>query len=55
MISVRLPHEMVEEIDARREAIASANPGLEVGRADMIRMLLKKALEETEPAKPRRR
>lgn len=43
-LSIRLPTRLIEEIDAEAERIAEERPGMDVARADAIRVLLVEAL-----------
>ena len=51
----RLPEGLVERIDAYAETLMAATPGLNVSRADAVRMLLLRALDEVAPVKQTRR
>jgi hypothetical protein len=53
-IGTRVPDELVARIDAYLERMNAENPGLEVTRADAIRVLLTKALDAEAPAKRKR-
>lgn len=57
MTATRLPHDLLERIDRYVERKNAETPGLAFTRADAIRVLLTKALddEETTAAKSRRR
>lgn len=56
-VAFRFPAELVARIDAFAARIADQNPGLEITRADAVRVLLEKALrsEGLEPAQSEKR
>lgn len=43
-VSIRMPQRLIDEVDAAAKAIAEERPGMTVGRADAIRVLLVEAL-----------
>lgn len=47
-VSVRLPVDLLERLDAHHARLAAALPGLGISRADTVRVLLTKALDEAE-------
>jgi hypothetical protein len=51
-IAVRMPNDLLAQVDAY--AKAAAQPGLEVTRADAVRMLVAQALSSRKPAARRR-
>ncbi|MBI5493757.1 MAG: hypothetical protein HY904_01955 [Deltaproteobacteria bacterium] len=50
-VGIRLPEELVARLDQHVERMRAAQPGLEVTRADAVRVLLTKALD-AEGGKP---
>jgi metal-responsive CopG/Arc/MetJ family transcriptional regulator len=50
-IVVRLPGSLLERLDAYAERMRREMPGPAWKRSDVVRMLLAKALDATEPAK----
>lgn len=43
-VSIRIPRKLINEVDAAAKDIAEERPGMSVGRADAIRVLLVEAL-----------
>jgi hypothetical protein len=54
-VAFRLPSELVARVDAYAEAIAATVPGVRITRADAVRALLTKALDEHDDRGKRRR
>ncbi len=44
----RLPESIIERLDRYAERLRREQPGLEVSRADVVRLLLARALEQEE-------
>lgn len=44
----RLPDELIDRLDRHVQRLRAASPGLEVTRADVVRMLLTKGLDDVE-------
>jgi hypothetical protein len=52
---VRLPQDLVDRVDAHAERLRSEQPGPKWTRADVVRLLLTRALDAAEPPKKARR
>ncbi len=52
---VRLPEELLTKLDAHADRLRAEQPGPAWSRADVVRLLLTRALDAEPPAKPRRR
>lgn len=47
-VTIRLPIELVARLDRHQARLQAANPGLGIKKADTIRVLLTRALDEVE-------
>jgi hypothetical protein len=47
-VAFRLPDELLERVDRHAERMREAQPGVNVSRTDVVRMLLTRALEHAE-------
>lgn len=54
-VAFRLPESLVERLDGYAAELSRAQPGIEFTRADAVRLLLTRALDSAEKAKPARR
>lgn len=54
-VAFRLEEELLARLDRYAERLAAENPGMRFTRADALRVLLTRALDEAEPAPRRRR
>jgi hypothetical protein len=52
---VRLPKSLLDRLDVYAQTLQKQQPGSTWKRADVARMLLTRALDDVEPAKPKRR
>lgn len=43
-VTIRMPQTLIDDVDGAAEQIARERPGMSVGRADAIRVLLVEAL-----------
>jgi predicted DNA-binding protein len=49
----RLPVSLLERLDAYADRLRAEQPGINITRADVVRLLLSRALSEVEAAAPR--
>ncbi len=54
-VAFRLPDDLLRRLDAYAERMRAAQPGVNVTRTDVVRVLLTRAIQRVEDDRPKRR